>query len=240
MPNKENVKVVKTTTETTIVETKETIEVRENSSEYDVHSIESLVATKIVIAGDKIKDVSIEDIIQEVCIPIRKQYRLQYNVDLVICGIPMTLPGKKKGEVTPGIAFQFMYNSVDTSDYGNSEDDMNEKFYYQKLTVRDDETSTKAGIFANRNDSRMLKMVYTDRVEYEKYRRLKSSINRNSKEEAEFNKVLIRKMNIPKRKRIWSLLKRELKEIQDELYNYLVYDLGLEDSDFSIIFYRYI
>lgn len=213
--------VVTTTTVQKTVET--TVEVREKTDGDGIQMATNgyPLPIKVVVKNFTAEDFPMEQIINEFWIPIRKEYRLVYDVDIVMCPIPCfvpetdvageTLRDKDGNKLTaPGTTFHFIWSKT-YNDYGL---DTNEQYVYQRLTRRE---KVGGDIRKFQDDPTKVRMTYVAKEIYEDFKK-----SEEKKEERHRSRsVIVRRRKIPSNRMVTDLMEAAANQFIDRLRDYL-------------------
>lgn len=116
-------------------------------------------------------------LVEQVFVPLRKQIRLDHNIDLVVTIIKTEVPGQRR--------ISFYLNTADVVYF-------QEKDLYQVITRRE---GVSGNIYELMNDARYVRMYYTSEEFYDKYKR-KNDRNQDASNPNRKKRVM-RKMKRP-------------------------------------------
>lgn len=140
-------------------------------------------------------------LIEQVFVPLRKQIRLDSNIDLVVTMVNTGVRGQRR--------ISFHFNTADVIFF-------QEKDLYQVITRREGVTGN---IYELMNDARFVRMHYTHKEYYDKYRK------ENSRNQAASNpmrkKKVIRKMKRPNIAEINERIKISVLRFRDAINDYI-------------------
>lgn len=140
-------------------------------------------------------------LIEQVFVPLRKQIRLDSNIDLVVTMVNTGVRGQRR--------ISFHFNTADVIFF-------QEKDLYQVITRREGVTGN---IYELMNDARFVRMHYTHKEYYDKYKR------ENSRNQAASNpmrkKKVIRKMKRPNIAEINERIKISVLRFRDAINDYI-------------------
>ncbi len=162
------------------------------------------------------KEHPIEEIINHYWVPIRKQYRLLYNVDVIMCYKDciveeenrFTADGRKIR--LPGVSFStvcsFVYNEHSLKD---------DEFVYQKISRRE---KIRGDIRSFQYDPKKVRMQYVSKEIYEEFVKRNKS---NSINQQRVYSVLIRKMKKPTEEQISNYRQSAISEFLEKINKYI-------------------
>lgn len=140
-------------------------------------------------------------LIEQVFVPLRKQIRLDSNIDLVVTMVNTGVIGQRR--------ISFHFNTADVIYF-------QEKDLYQVITRREGVTGN---IYELMDDARFVRMHYTHKEYYDKYKR------ENSRNQAASNpmrkKKVIRKMKRPNIAEINERIKISVLRFRDAINDYI-------------------
>lgn len=147
-------------------------------------------------------------LIEQVFVPLRKQIRLDSNIDLVVTMVNTGVRGQRR--------ISFHFNTADVIYF-------QEKDLYQVITRREGVTGN---IYELMNDARFVRMHYTHKEYYDKYKR------ENSRNQAASNpmrkKKVIRKMKRPNIAEINERINISVRRFRDAINDYI--DTNFEEG----------
>ena len=147
-------------------------------------------------------------LIEQVFVPLRKQIRLDSNIDLVVTMVNTGVRGQRR--------ISFHFNTADVIYF-------QEKDLYQVITRREGVTGN---IYELMNDARFVRMHYTHKEYYDKYKR------ENSRNQAASNpmrkKKVIRKMRRPNIAEINERINISVRRFRDAINDYI--DTNFEEG----------
>ena len=159
-------------------------------------------------------------LIEQVFVPLRKQIRLDSNIDLVVTMVNTGVRGQRR--------ISFHFNTADVIFF-------QEKDLYQVITRREGVTGN---IYELMNDARFVRMHYTHKEYYDKYKR------ENSRNQAASNpmrkKKVIRKMKRPNIAEINERIKLSVLRFRDAINDYIntTFEVGTERPGIVGVFTR--
>lgn len=140
-------------------------------------------------------------LIEQVFVPLRKQIRLDSNIDLVVTMVNTGVKGQRR--------ISFHFNTADVIYF-------QEKDLYQVITRREGVTGN---IYELMNDARFVRMHYTHKEYYDKYRK------ENSRNQAASNpmrkKKVIRKMKRPNISEINEIVNLSVLRFRDAINDFI-------------------
>lgn len=140
-------------------------------------------------------------LIEQVFVPLRKQIRLDSNIDLVATIVNTEVKGQRR--------ISFHFNTADVIYF-------QEKNLYQAITRREGVTGN---IYVLMNDARYVRMYYTSKEFYDRYKREQKK-NDNSSNPNRKKKV-IRKMKRPNIAEINELINNSVLRFRDAINEYI-------------------
>lgn len=147
-------------------------------------------------------------LIEQVFVPLRKQIRLDSNIDLVVTMVNTGVIGQRR--------ISFHFNTADVIFF-------QEKDLYQVITRREGVTGN---IYELMDDARFVRMHYTHKEYYDKYKR------ENSRNQAASNpmrkKKVIRKMKRPNIAEINERINISVRRFRDAINDYI--DTNFEEG----------
>lgn len=147
-------------------------------------------------------------LIEQVFVPLRKQIRLDSNIDLVVTMVNTGVRGQRR--------ISFHFNTADVIYF-------QEKDLYQVITRREGVTGN---IYELMNDARFVRMHYTHKEYYDKYKR------ENNRNQAASNpmrkKKVIRKMKRPNIAEINERINISVRRFRDAINGYI--DTNFEEG----------
>ena len=147
-------------------------------------------------------------LIEQVFVPLRKQIRLDSNIDLVVTMVNTGVRGQRR--------ISFHFNTADVIYF-------QEKDLYQVITRREGVTGN---IYELMNDARFVRMHYTHKEYYDKYKR------ENNRNQAASNpmrkKKVIRKMKRPNIAEINERINISVRRFRDAINDYI--DTNFEEG----------
>lgn len=147
-------------------------------------------------------------LIEQVFVPLRKQIRLDSNIDLVVTMVNTGVRGQRR--------ISFHFNTADVIFF-------QEKDLYQVITRREGVTGN---IYELMDDARFVRMHYTHKEYYDKYKR------ENSRNQAASNpmrkKKVIRKMKRPNIAEINERINISVRRFRDAINDYI--DTNFEEG----------
>lgn len=159
-------------------------------------------------------------LIEQVFVPLRKQIRLDSNIDLVATMVNTGVRGQRR--------ISFHFNTADVIYF-------QEKDLYQVITRREGVTGN---IYELMNDARFVRMHYTHKEYYDKYKR------ENSRNQAASNpmrkKKVIRKMKRPNIAEINERINISVLRFRDAINDYIdtIFEKGTERPGIVGVFTR--
>lgn len=159
-------------------------------------------------------------LIEQVFVPLRKQIRLDSNIDLVVTMVNTGVRGQRR--------ISFHLNTADVIYF-------QEKDLYQVITRREGVTGN---IYELMNDARFVRMHYTHKEYYDKYKR------ENSRNQAASNpmrkKKVIRKMKRPNIAEINERINISVLRFRDAINDYIdtIFEKGTERPGIVGVFTR--
>lgn len=159
-------------------------------------------------------------LIEQVFVPLRKQIRLDSNIDLVVTMVNTGVRGQRR--------ISFHFNTADVIFF-------QEKDLYQVITRREGVTGN---IYELMNDARFVRMHYTHKEYYDKYKR------ENSRNQAASNpmrkKKVIRKMKRPNIAEINERINISVLRFRDAINDYIdtIFEKGTERPGIVGVFTR--
>ena len=141
-------------------------------------------------------------LIEQVFVPLRKQIRLDSNIDLVVTMVNTGVRGQRR--------ISFHFNTADVIYF-------QEKDHYQVITRREGVTGN---IYELMNDARFVRMHYTHKEYYDKYKR------ENSRNQAASNPI--RKMKRPNIAEINERINISVRRFRDAINDYI--DTNFEEG----------
>lgn len=159
-------------------------------------------------------------LIEQVFVPLRKQIRLDSNIDLVVTMVNTGVRGQRR--------ISFHFNTADVIYF-------QEKDLYQVITRREGVTGN---IYELMNDARFVRMHYTHKEYYDKYKR------ENSRNQAASNpmrkKKVIRKMKRPNIAEINERINISVLRFRDAINDYIntIFEKGTERPGIVGVFTR--
>lgn len=159
-------------------------------------------------------------LIEQVFVPLRKQIRLDSNIDLVVTMVNTGVRGQRR--------ISFHLNTADVIYF-------QEKDLYQVITRREGVTGN---IYELMNDARFVRMHYTHKEYYDKYKR------ENSRNQAASNpmrkKKVIRKMKRPNIAEINERINISVLRFRDAINDYInaIFEEGTERPGIVGVFTR--
>ncbi len=159
-------------------------------------------------------------LIEQVFVPLRKQIRLDSNIDLVVTMVNTGVRGQRR--------ISFHFNTADVIYF-------QEKDLYQVITRREGVTGN---IYELMNDARFVRMHYTHKEYYDKYRK------ENSRNQAASNpmrkKKVIRKMKRPNIAEINERINISVLRFRDAINDYIdtIFEKGTERPGIVGVFTR--
>lgn len=140
-------------------------------------------------------------LIEQVFVPLRKQIRLDHNVDLAVTIIKTEVPGQRR--------ISFYLNTADVIYF-------QEKELYQVITRRE---GVSGNIYELMNDARFVHMHYTGKEFYDKYRK---EVRRNQGvSNPNRKKKVIRKMKRPNITEINESINTSILRFRDTINNFI-------------------
>ena len=139
--------------------------------------------------------------IEQVFVPLRKQIRLDSNIDLVVTMIKTEIKGQR--------LISFHLNTADVIYF-------QEKNLYQVITRREGVTGN---IYDLMNDARYVRMHYTNSEFYDRYRREQKKNNSSSNPNRK--KKVVRKMKRPNIEEINELINNSVLRFRDAINYYI-------------------
>ena len=140
-------------------------------------------------------------LIEQVFVPLRKQIRLDSNIDLVVTMIKTEVKGQR--------LISFHLNTADVIYF-------QEKNLYQVITRREGVTGN---IYDLMNDARYVRMHYTNSEFYDRYRREQKKNNSSSNPNRK--KKVVRKMKRPNIEEINELINNSVLRFRDAINYYI-------------------
>lgn len=140
-------------------------------------------------------------LIEQVFVPLRKQIRLDSNIDLVVTMIKTEIKGQR--------LISFHLNTADVIYF-------QEKNLYQVITRREGVTGN---IYDLMNDARYVRMHYTNSEFYDRYRREQKKNNSSSNPNRK--KKVVRKMKCPNIEEINELINNSVLRFRDAINYYI-------------------
>lgn len=140
-------------------------------------------------------------LIEQVFVPLRKQIRLDSNIDLVVTMIKTEIKGQR--------LISFHLNTADVIYF-------QEKNLYQVITRREGVTGN---IYDLMNDARYVRMHYTNSEFYDRYRREQKKNNISSNPNRK--KKVVRKMKRPNIEEINELINNSVLRFRDAINYYI-------------------
>ena len=140
-------------------------------------------------------------LIEQVFVPLRKQIRLDSNIDLVVTMIKTEIKGQR--------LISFHLNTADVIYF-------QEKNLYQVITRREGVTGN---IYDLINDARYVRMHYTNSEFYDRYRREQKKNNSSSNPNRK--KKVVRKMKRPNIEEINELINNSVLRFRDAINYYI-------------------
>ena len=140
-------------------------------------------------------------LIEQVFVPLRKQIRLDSNIDLVVTMIKTEIKGQR--------LISFHLNTADVIYF-------QEKNLYQVITRREGVTGN---IYDLMNDARYVRMHYTNSEFYDRYRREQKKNNSSSNPNRK--KKVVRKMKRPNITEINELINNSVLRFRDAINYYI-------------------
>lgn len=140
-------------------------------------------------------------LIEQVFVPLRKQIRLDSNIDLVVTMIKTEIKGQR--------LISFHLNTADVIYF-------QEKNLYQVITRREGVTGN---IYDLMNDARYVRMHYTNSEFYDRYRREQKKNNSSSNPNRK--KKVVRKMKRPNIEEINELINNSVLRFRDAINYYI-------------------
>ena len=153
-------------------------------------------------------------LIEQVFVPLRKQIRLDSNIDLVVTMIKTEIKGQR--------LISFHLNTADVIYF-------QEKNLYQVITRREGVTGN---IYDLMNDARYVRMHYTNSEFYDRYRREQKKNNSSSNPNRK--KKVVRKMKRPNIEEINELINNSVLRFRDAI-NYYINASFPQGSDKPVI-----
>lgn len=140
-------------------------------------------------------------LIEQVFVPLRKQIRLDHNVDLAVAIVKTEVPGQRR--------ISFFLNTVDVIYF-------QEKELYQVITRRE---GVSGNIYELMNDARFVHMHYTGKEFYDKYRK---EVRRNQDvSNPNRKKRVMRKMKCPSITEINESINTSVLRFRDAINNFI-------------------
>ena len=140
-------------------------------------------------------------LIEQVFVPLRKQIRLDSNIDLVVTMIKTEVKGQR--------LISFHLNTADVIYF-------QEKNLYQVITRREGVTGN---IYDLMNDAKYVRMHYTNSEFYDRYRREQKKNNSSSNPNRK--KKVVRKMKRPNITEINELINNSVLRVRDAINYYI-------------------
>ncbi len=140
-------------------------------------------------------------LIEQVFVPLRKQIRLDSNIDLVVTMIKTEIKGQR--------LISFHLNTADVIYF-------QEKNLYQVITRRE---GVAGNIYDLMNDARYVRMHYTNSEFYDRYRREQKKNNSSSNPNRK--KKVVRKMKRPNIEEINELINNSVLRFRDAINYYI-------------------
>lgn len=159
-------------------------------------------------------------LIEQVFVPLRKQIRLDSNIDLVVTMVNTGVRGQRR--------ISFHFNTADVIYF-------QEKDLYQVITRREGVTGN---IYELMNDARFVRMHYTHKEYYDKYKR-ENSRNQDASNPMRKKKV-IRKMKRPNIAEINERINISVRRFRDAINDYIdtTFEEGTERPGIVGVFTR--
>lgn len=140
-------------------------------------------------------------LIEQVFVPLRKQIRLEYNIDLVVTIVNTETRGQRR--------ISFHLNTADVIYF-------QEKNLYQVITRREGVTGN---IYDLMNDARYVRMHYTNKEFYDKYRREQKKNDSSSNPSRK--KRVMRKMKRPNISEINEIVNLSVLRFRDAINDFI-------------------